>query len=95
MDIYKNDKILLRQPRITMATMGNVQLDKIIHVRSSVQSKDSQTKQTEWDIYFNWHAETPKSLQDCKIALSKDSLYKANEKLNTQEVPKYSLIRLT
>lgn len=70
------------------------QLDKIIHVRSSVQSKDSQIEQTEWDIYFNRHAETPKSLQDSKIALSKDSLYKANEKLNTQEVPKYSLIRL-
>lgn len=44
------------------------QLDKILHLRGSFKSKISQVKQTEWDIYFNWHAETPKSLHDAKIA---------------------------
>ena len=43
---------------------------------------------TEWDTYFNWHAEASKRPQDSKIASLKDSLQKANEKLKTQEVPK-------
>ena len=59
------------------------QLDKIIHLRGALEDKGSQIKQTEWDSYFNWHAETPKKLQNSKNLKTslKDSLQKANEKL--------------
>lgn len=64
------------------------QLEKVIHLRNSLESKSSQTKQREWDIYFNWHAEGSKSFQDSKTDLLKESLQKGNKKLNTQELPK-------
>lgn len=60
-------KILLRQPRITMAIMRNVPIGQELHL-STLGSKGSQIKQTEWATYFNWHAKASKSLQDSKIA---------------------------
>ena len=49
------------------------QLDKLVHLRSALESKGSQIKQTEWDTYFNWYAETSKSLQDFIIPSLRDS----------------------
>lgn len=66
--IYKNDKILLRQPRITVTIMGNIPIRPIIHLRSTLESKDSQFKSTEWGTYFNWQADAYKRLQDSTIA---------------------------
>ena len=37
---------------------------------------------------FNWYVKVYRRLQDSKIASLKDSLQKAKEKLQTQEVPK-------
>ena len=68
-----------------MAIMRNGQLDKIAHLRNALQSKGSQAEQTEWDVYFNWHAEAYKSLQDSKIASLKDALQKTNIKLKRQK----------
>lgn len=68
--------------------MGNFQSDKIVHLRSALESKGLKIKQIEWDTYFNWYIEASKRLQDSKIASLKDSLEKANEKLKTQEVAK-------
>ena len=48
----------------------------------------SQIKQIEKDAYFNWYAEASKRCQDSQITSLKDSLQKANENLNTQEIPK-------
>ena len=47
---------------------GTFQLDKIIYLRSALESKGSQIKQIEWNIYFNWYAEASKRLQYSKIA---------------------------
>ena len=38
------------------------QLDNVSHLRSALESRVSQIKQTEWDIFYNWHAEDFKSL---------------------------------
>ena len=67
---------------------GIFQLDNIAHLRNALERKRSQVEQIEWDVYFNWHSEASKSLQNSKIASLKDSLQKANEKLKIQEVPK-------
>lgn len=64
-DVYKNGKISLKQPRITMAIMGNMEIKNIIHLRSTL--KESDSNQMEWDNCFDWHAETSKRLQDSKI----------------------------
>lgn len=82
LDIYKNGNILLRQSGITMLIMGNVP----VRQEYSFKSKDSQIKQTEWDTYFNWIAESSKGLEHSEMALLKDSLQKANEKWKTREV---------
>lgn len=71
--IYKNGKALLKQPWITIATMEMFQLDKTVHLWSALKSKDLQIKQTEWNTYFNWHAESAKRLQDAKTASLNDS----------------------
>lgn len=39
------------------------QLDRIIYLRSALESKGSQIKQTEWDTYFNWYAQLPKGFR--------------------------------
>lgn len=57
------------------------QLDKIVRLRSTLESKDSQIKQTEWVVYFNWHAEGSQRLQDSKI----DLLQKTNGEIKAQE----------
>ena len=62
-------------------------LDKTFHLKRTLERNGSQIKQTVWDTYFNWHAESSKSLQYSKVASLKDSLQKANKKLKTQEVP--------
>lgn len=36
---------------------GTFQLDKVVHLRSVLESKTSQMKQTERDACFNWCAE--------------------------------------
>lgn len=64
------------------------QLDKSVHLRSALESKDSQIKQMERVAYFNWYAEGSERLQDSKIASMKDLLQKTNGKLKTREVPK-------
>lgn len=64
------------------------QLDKIIHLRSVLESQFSQSKQTEWDTYFNWYAEASTRLHDSRMTSLKDLLQKVNEKLRTQDVPK-------
>ena len=81
-DIYKNVKIWI-PPRITMAIKRSIPIRKD-YLRSSLESKDYQIKQTEWDTYFNWHAKAYKRLQNSKTALLKGSLQAASEKLKTQ-----------
>lgn len=61
-----------------------LQLDKIVHLRSALESKSSLIKSTEWDDCFNWYEEGSKRLQDAKIDSLKDLLQKANKKLKTQ-----------
>ena len=78
-DSYKNGKVLLKQPRIIIATMGMFQLDKTVHLRSAFKSKGFQIKQTEWDTYFNQHAEASKSFQISKIDSVKYLLQKTNK----------------
>lgn len=56
------------------------QLNRIVYLRNVLESKESQTRQIEWDACFNWYAEAYKSLQISKMASLKDSLQKANEK---------------
>lgn len=68
--IYKNGKILLRQPKITMLIMGKFLLDKIVHLIRVIESEGSQIKQTDCDTYFNCHRSLYKSYS--KIALLKD-----------------------
>lgn len=82
-NIYKNGKMLLKQPRLTMAIVGNVS------IRQDCSYKNLKVKvlQTEWDTCFNWYTAVSKRLQDSKIASLKYLLHKANEKLKTQEVP--------
>lgn len=63
-DIQKNSKISLKQPRITMVINGIFELDKIYHLRIALERKGSQIKHTEWNIHFDWHAEASKRLQD-------------------------------
>jgi len=45
-------------------------------------------KQTEWDTYYNWHAEASRRLQNSETASLRDSLQKGNEKPKTEAVPK-------
>lgn len=59
---------------------GTFWLDETLHLRSAVESKGSPIKQTEWDTYFNWHAEAHQKFQSSKAASLKDSLKKADEK---------------
>lgn len=68
--IYENGKISQRQSGVTVADMRKV---PVRHLRSAFESKGSQIKQTEWDTYFNWYAETSKSLQDFIIPSLRDS----------------------
>ena len=60
-DSYKNGKVLLKQPRIIIATMGMFQLDKTVHLRSAFKSKGFQIKQTEWEIYLTGIQKLPTS----------------------------------
>ena len=39
------------------------QLDKSVHLRSALESKDSQIKQMERVAYFNWYAEGSKGFK--------------------------------
>ena len=48
-----------KQPRIAMAIMRNLSIRQD-NLRSALESKDSQIKQTEWDTYFNWDADATK-----------------------------------
>lgn len=41
-DLYKNDKILLKQPKLKMAIMRNVPIKQIIYLRSALERKASQ-----------------------------------------------------
>ena len=50
-----------------MAIWETFQSDNIDYLKSAPESKCSQTKQTEWDTYFNWYAHASKSLQDPQI----------------------------
>ena len=62
------------------------QLDMIIHLRSTLESKGSQIKQTGWDTYF-----ICRSLQKTsrfQNSITDRLITKANEKLKTQKVPK-------
>lgn len=68
--IYKNGKILLRQPKITMIIMGKFLLDNIVRLISAIESEGSQIKQTGIPILIAIEAST--SLKDSKIALLKD-----------------------
>ena len=78
-----------------MATREALQLDKVIHLLSTIEVKISQIKSTGWDTYcFNCYPKASKSLQDSKIASLKDSLQKANKKLKTQEELKPKTVRL-
>ena len=63
-DIYKNVKISQRQPRQTMAMKRSIPIRKD-YLRSLLESKDYQIKQTKWDTYFTWHA---KPLKRFKIS---------------------------
>ena len=47
---------------------GTLQLDKVIHLRSVLESKSSQVKHTQWDTYFNWHVEASKRPQNSQKA---------------------------
>lgn len=64
------------------------QLDKFPHLRSALERKGSQMKQTERVTYFSQHAEASRRLQDPQTASLEDWLQKGNGKLKTQEVPK-------
>lgn len=68
--IYKNGKILLRQPRITMVITGKFLLDKIVHLISALESEGSQIKQTGIPILIAIEAST--RLKDSKMALLND-----------------------
>lgn len=60
-----------------MANMGNVPIRQNCLLRSALESKTSQMKQTERDARFDWCAEaSSKGLQDSKIVLLKGSLLK-------------------
>lgn len=62
--------------------MGNI----LIRQDNSFKN-GSQIKQIEKDAYVNWYADASKRCQDSQITSLKDSLQKANENLNTQEIP--------
>lgn len=47
--IYKDGKIL-RKPRITMAAVRLIQLDKIVHLRYALERKGSPIKENETPI---------------------------------------------
>lgn len=92
-DIYKNCKILPRQPRITVIIMGKFLLDKIVHSIRATESKGSQINQTGIHILIGMKAS--KRLKESKIASLKNQLQKAKEKLRAQKVPKTKTIELT
>ena len=83
-----DQNIIMGRVTLQWPLWGKFQIDKIIHLRSTLENKGSQIKQTEWDIYFNWHIEASKMIQNSQIASLKDSLKKVDEKLKRQEVPK-------
>ena len=68
LNIYKKGKILLRQPKITVAIMGSVPIrqDFLFNKRTGKQGFPNQ--RTEWDTYLNWHAEASRMLQDSQVA---------------------------
>lgn len=55
-------KSYYKQLRITMSVIGNIAIRED-YLRSTPESKGSRIKQTEWDCYFNWYADTSESLQ--------------------------------
>lgn len=54
------------------------QFEKVIHL-SAIESKGSQIKNTECNIFLNWHVENFKSLQYFNIASKEDLQQKADE----------------
>ena len=86
-NIHKSGKILLKiNLELQWPLWGTFPLDKIVHLRSALESQGSQIKQTEWHTYFNWYAEAFKRLlQDSKVASLKNLLQKANEKLKANK----------
>lgn len=72
--------------------MGNI-LIKQDCLRSAIESKGSQNN-TEWDSYFNCHAETSIRLQNSKMATLKESPQKTNEKLENKKFLKQKTLRL-
>lgn len=51
---------------------GMFQLDKFPHLRSALERKGSQMKQTERVTYFSQHAEASRRLQDPQTASLED-----------------------
>lgn len=83
--IYKDGKIL-RKPRITMATVGLIQLDKIVHLRCALESTSSQIKENEAPILIG--KQKPLKCLGFQNRFIKRFIAMANKKLNMWEVPK-------
>lgn len=78
----------LRQPRITTAIMGNFPFRQDCPLEKCTESKGSQIKQTEWDIYVNWHGEASKRLQKIQHIFNGWFIAESNKKSKVQVVPK-------
>ena len=63
------------------------QVDKIVHVRKTLESTGSQIGQGEWDAYFNWYVKAYRRFQDSEIASFKYSVQKAKECIETCALP--------
>ena len=64
-NISEDGKFLLKiNLELQWLLWGMFQLDKSIYLRSTLKSKGSQIRQTEWDTYFNWHAEASLKFQN-------------------------------
>lgn len=61
---------------------GTFELPKLVYLRSKLEGHGSKIKQTEWDIYFSWHLEASKLIQDFEIA-SQQNIISELTKVNT------------
>lgn len=70
-----------------MAIMWSVPIRQDISFNKFTWKQGFPNQHTEWNIYFNWHAEASKSLQDSQIAIWKIHC-KRLTKIKDIEVPK-------